>query len=235
MHDYYDLGTYNRPVTTRSPQAQLWFDRGLLWCYGYNHDESIRCFRKAIEHDHDCAMAYWGIAYASGPNYNKRWDAFIEQELKDAVTQARLATRAALAHGEGAKPVEQALIRALEQRYQADEAASVEQLFDWNDAYAASMRDVYKAFPDDPDVAALFAEALIDRTPWLLWDLKTGEPAPGADTLEALAVLEQAMRRVADKAGWRVDICAKVIMLQETLQRCEAVSLLPGFMKSVIR
>ncbi|CAI8897387.1 MAG: hypothetical protein U1A73_00760 [Pseudomonas sp.] len=196
MHDYYDLGTYSRPVTTRSPQAQLWFDRGLLWCYGYNHDESIRCFRKAIEHDHDCAMAYWGIAYASGPNYNKRWDAFIEQELKDAVTQARLATRAALAHGEGAKPVEQALIRALEQRYQADEAASVEQLFDWNDAYAASMRDVYKAFPDDPDVAALFAEALIDRTPWLLWDLKTGEPAPGADTLEALAVLEQAMRRV---------------------------------------
>ncbi|EJM87825.1 MULTISPECIES: hypothetical protein [unclassified Pseudomonas] len=193
MHDYYDLGTYSRPVTTRSPQAQLWFDRGLLWCYGYNHDESIRCFRKAIEHDHDCAMAYWGIAYASGPNYNKRWDAFIEQELKDAVAQARLATRTALAHCDGAKPVEQALIRALEQRYQADAADSVEQLFTWNDAYAASMRDVYKAFPDDPDVAALFAEALIDRTPWLLWDLTTGEPAPGADTLEALAVLEQAL------------------------------------------
>jgi tetratricopeptide (TPR) repeat protein len=193
MHDYYDLGSYSRPVTTRSPQAQLWFDRGLLWCYGYNHDESIRCFRKAIEHDYDCAMAYWGIAYASGPNYNKRWDAFIEQELKDAVAQARLATRTALAHSDGAKPVEHALIRALEQRYQADAADSVEQLFTWNDAYAASMRDVYKAFPDDPDVAALFAEALIDRTPWLLWDLKTGEPAPGADTLEALAVLEQAL------------------------------------------
>ncbi|MBD9591027.1 hypothetical protein IB254_28480 [Pseudomonas sp. PDM03] len=193
MHDYYDLGIYSRPVTTHSPQAQLWFDRGLLWCYGYNHDESIRCFRKAIEHDHDCAMAYWGIAYASGPNYNKRWDAFIEQELKDAVAQARLATRTALAHCDSAKPVEQALIRALEQRYQADAADSVEQLFTWNDAYAASMRDVYKAFPDDPDVAALFAEALIDRTPWLLWDLTTGEPAPGADTLEALAVLEQAL------------------------------------------
>ncbi|VVP16503.1 hypothetical protein PS862_03626 [Pseudomonas fluorescens] len=67
MDDYYDLGTYSRPVTTRSPQAQLWFDRGLVWCYGYNHDEAIRCFRKAIEHDRDCAMAYWGIAYASGP------------------------------------------------------------------------------------------------------------------------------------------------------------------------
>ena len=145
MHDYYDLGTYSRPVTTHSSQAQRWFDRGLVWCYGYNHDESIRCFQKAIEHDRDCAMAYWGIAYASGPNYNKRWDAFIEQELKEAVAQARLATQTALAHIDGATPVEQALIRALEQRYQADQATSLDQLFTWNDAYAASMRDVYNS------------------------------------------------------------------------------------------
>ncbi|VVP66314.1 hypothetical protein PS918_00345 [Pseudomonas fluorescens] len=196
MHDYYDLGTYSRPVTTHSPLAQLWFDRGLVWCYGYNHDESIRCFHKALEHDRDCAMAWWGIAYASGPNYNKRWDAFIEQELKDAVAQARQATQTALAHLHGASPVEQALIRALEQRYQADQAASVEQLFTWNDAYAASMRDVYRRFPDDPDVTALFAEALIDRTPWQLWDLKSGQPAVGADTLETVAVLEKALQRM---------------------------------------
>lgn len=196
MQDYYDLGTYSRPVTTHSPQAQRWFDRGLIWSYGYNHDEAIRCFRKALEHDHDCAMAYWGIAYASGPNYNKRWDAFIEQELEEAVAQARLATHAALAHIDGATPVEQGLIRALEQRYQADQAASLEQLFTWNDAYAASMREVYQNFPDDPDVIALFAEAMIDRTPWLLWDLKTGAPAAGADTLEAVAVLEKALRRM---------------------------------------
>jgi tetratricopeptide (TPR) repeat protein len=196
MDDYYDLGTYSRAVTTGSSQAQRWFDRGLLWCYGYNHDEAIRCFRKAIEHDRDCAMAYWGIAYASGPNYNKRWDAFIEQELKEAVAQARLATQAALAHIDSASPVEQGLIRALEQRYQANQATSLEQLFSWNDAYAASMRDVYRSFADDPDVAALFAEALIDRTPWLLWDLRTGQPAAGADTLEAVAVLEQALQRM---------------------------------------
>ncbi|HCS45322.1 MAG TPA: hypothetical protein DIW52_21250, partial [Pseudomonas sp.] len=196
MHDYYDLGTYSRPVTTRSPQAQLWFDRGLIWCYGYNHDEAIRCFRKAIEHDRDCAMAYWGIAYASGPNYNKRWDAFIEQELKEAVAQARLATQAALVHIDRATPVEQGLIRALEQRYQANQAASLEQLFSWNDAYAASMRAVYQSFAEDPDVVALFAEAMINRTPWLLWDLSSGQPAAGADTLEAVAVLEQALQRM---------------------------------------
>ncbi|MCW8278849.1 hypothetical protein IMF27_27800 [Pseudomonas sp. PCH199] len=196
MHDYYDLGTYSRPVTTRSPQAQLWFDRGLVWCYGFNHDESIRCFHKALEHDPDCAMAHWGIAYASGPNYNKRWDAFIEQELKEAVAQARRATQTALAHLDDASPVEKALIRALEQRYQAEEAASIEQLFSWNDAFAASMRDVYQTFADDPDVVALFAEALIDRTPWQLWDLKTAQPAAGADTLEAVAVLEKALQRM---------------------------------------
>ncbi|WP_256730411.1 hypothetical protein [Pseudomonas sp. ANT_H12B] len=125
MHDYYDLGTYSRPVTTHSPQAQLWFDRGLLWCYGYNHDESIRCFHKVIERDPNCAMAYWGIAYASGPNYNKRGDAFIEQELKEAVAQARVATHTALAHIDGAKPVGQALIRALEQQKPNSDSSSM--------------------------------------------------------------------------------------------------------------
>lgn len=198
MHDYYDLGTYSRPVTTSSAQTQLWFDRGLMWCYGYNHDEAIRCFQKALEHDRNCAMAYWGIAYASGPNYNKRWDAFIEQELKEAVAQARLATQIALVHLEGTTPVEQALIHALQQRYQAEQTSSVDELFTWNDAYAASMRDVYQRFPDDPDVVALFAEALIDRTPWQLWDLKTGQPAAGADTLETVAVLERALQRMEE-------------------------------------
>ena len=67
MSDYYDLGTYGRAVSTSSPDAQLWFDRGLVWCYGYNHEESVRCFRKAAERDPECAMAYWGIAYAAGP------------------------------------------------------------------------------------------------------------------------------------------------------------------------
>ncbi|UVJ46189.1 tetratricopeptide repeat protein [Pseudomonas sp. LS1212] len=196
MRDYYDLGTYRRPVTTSSDQAQVWFDRGLLWCYGYNHEESVRCFHKAAELDSRCAMAYWGIAHASGSNYNKRWDAFTQPELTQAVAEARRATEAALARVDGATPVEQALIRALEQRYRSDHTAGPEELCTWNDAYAAAMRDVYAAFPDDPDVSALFAEALINRTPWQLWDLKSGAPAAGADTLEAVAVLEQALRRM---------------------------------------
>ena len=57
MMAYYDLGQYTRPVTTKSADAQVWFDRGLVWCYGYNHEESVRCFRKAAECDPSCAMA----------------------------------------------------------------------------------------------------------------------------------------------------------------------------------
>jgi tetratricopeptide (TPR) repeat protein len=197
--DYYDLGAYSRPVTTGSMEAQVWFDRGLLWSYGFNHEEALRCFRKAIEHDSRCAMAYWGIAYASGPNYNKRWEDFAEDELREAVAVARRAAESALSLMDGASPVEQALIRAIERRYQADQAASNDELCVWNDAYSAAMRDVYAAFPDDLDVSALFAEAMINRTPWKLWDLKTGEPARGADTLEAVAVLERALRMMDER------------------------------------
>jgi hypothetical protein len=165
MRDYYDLGTYSRPVTTNSSEAQVWFDRGLLWCYGFNHEEAVRCFRKAAERDRDCAMAYWGIAYASGPNYNKRWEDFAAAELQEAVAVTRRATEAALALLDGATPVEQALIRALERRYQSDQAVSNDEFCAWNDAYSASTRAVYAAFPDDLDVSALFAEAM-SAAPW---------------------------------------------------------------------
>ena len=71
MTGYYDLGNYRRALSTKSPEAQLWFDCGLIWCYGYNHEEAVRCFQLAADADPDCALAHWGIAYAAGPNYNK--------------------------------------------------------------------------------------------------------------------------------------------------------------------
>jgi tetratricopeptide (TPR) repeat protein len=194
----YDLGTYGRTVSTSSTDAQLWFDRGLVWCYAYNHEESVRCFRQAAEHDPECAMAYWGIAYAVGPNYNKAWDAFDDVDRAQALSEAHGAARKALELAQGAAPVEQALIEAVQRRYPS--GVPVDDCSIWNDDYAAAMRDVYGSFPGDPDVAMLFAEALMNRTPWQLWDLKTGEPAAGADTLEAIAVLERALRE-DDAAG----------------------------------
>ncbi len=116
MSDYYDLGPYTRPVTTTSQEAQAWFDRGLLWCYGYNHEEAVRCFKKAAEHDPSCAMVQWGIAYAAGPNYNKQWVAFDPADLKNSLNLACSATKQALKLLDQAHPVEQALIRPLAKR-----------------------------------------------------------------------------------------------------------------------
>ena len=193
MSDYYDLGTYSRPVTTGSSRAQLWFDRGLAWTYGYNHDEAIACYRQALEADSECAMAWWGIAYAAGPNYNKPWEAFDEEDARGSLQTAFEASVRAEKLSVAATDTEKALIRALRRRYPSPEPAP--DMCPWNDDYAAAMRVVHEEHPDDPDVEALFAEAIMNRTPWALWDLKSGAVADGADTTEAIAVLERAMER----------------------------------------
>lgn len=194
--DYYDLGFYSRPVTTSSPEAQKWFDRGLIWVYAYNHEEAIACFRKALEKDPGCAMARWGIAYAIGPNYNKPWEAFEEEEKPDALAEAWQAYNAARALLDKVTLFERSLIEAIPKRY--PESASIKDFSPWNDAYADAMRKVYAANPHDLDVCCLFAEAIMNRTPWQLWDLPSGQPAEGADTLEAIAVLEKAFNQFSE-------------------------------------
>ncbi|MEM8813456.1 MAG: hypothetical protein AAGF59_12620 [Pseudomonadota bacterium] len=187
---YYDLGTYSRPITTNAPDAQLWFDRGLIWTYGYHHEEAIVCFEKALAADPDCALAHWGIAYAIGPNYNKPWEAFEADEKPDALATAKSACAAAFALKERVSPAERDLIEALIHRYPDDPA--IEDFAPWNDAYAAAMRAVHARHGGDLDIACLFAEAIMNRTPWQLWDLPSGQPAEGAGTLEAISVLETA-------------------------------------------
>ncbi|AZK97600.1 MULTISPECIES: hypothetical protein [Streptomyces] len=189
--DYYDLGTHTRRVSTTSPDAQRWFDRGLVWTYAFHHEEAVRCFEKAAEADPDCAMAYWGIAYALGPNYNKPWEFFDARDLAMTVERTHAAAGRAQEKAAGATTVERALIGALRSRY--PQARPVEDCSVWNEPYAESMRAAYVQAPDDLDVAALYADALMNLTPWQLWDLRTGEPAAGARTAEAKAVLERAL------------------------------------------
>lgn len=186
--EYYDLGDYTRKITTSSKEAQLWFDRGLAWTYGYNHEEAINCFRKAFAADSGCAMAHWGIAYCIGPNYNKPWEGFEEDEKPDCIKLAKSSIEAATALLDQVTPVERALIEAIRTRYPW--SPDIEDFAPWNDAFADAMRKVHAEFRQDLDVCALFAEALMNRTPWQLWDLPTGQPSEGADTLEALEVLE---------------------------------------------
>ncbi|MGY0055566.1 hypothetical protein ACWY4P_03215 [Streptomyces sp. LZ34] len=193
--DYFDLGTFTRPVSTRSPEAQLWFDRGMVWTYAFNHEEAVACFEAAAEADPDCAMAHWGIAYALGPNYNKPWDFFDEVDLERTVRRTHAAVERAHATSANATPTERALIQALRARYpqpQAPEDCSI-----WNTPYAEAMRAVYELASDDHDVATLYADALMNLTPWKLWDLRTGEPAADARTVEAETVLDRALRSEA--------------------------------------
>ena len=191
MDRYFDLGVHTRPITTSSTEAQVWFDRGLNWCFGFNQEEGVTCFEKALGYDPDCAMAHWGIAYAAGPFYNMPWCDFSAPEAATctAFCHGHIAEARSLAAT--ATDAEAALIDALAARVQAGHPVAQSEFDRWDDAYADAMRAVHRRFPEDLAVIALFAEAMMTRTPWKLWDVKTGQPANGADTLEARAVLEK--------------------------------------------
>jgi tetratricopeptide (TPR) repeat protein len=189
--DYpYDLGPYSRTVTTTSADAQRWFDRDLNWCFGYHHEEAVACFEKALEADPNCAMAHWGVAYAARPNYNFPWELMDPTGKAGALARAHDAARAALALAGGVTAAELALIEALPARY--PQRDPIDDQRSWNDAFADAMRLAHLAHPDDLDLRHIFAEAVLNRTPWRMWDPLTGEPAPGAGTLEARDVLETA-------------------------------------------
>jgi tetratricopeptide (TPR) repeat protein len=193
----YNLGSYQRAVTTTNHEAQKWFDRGLIWSYAFNHEESARCFQRAAEKDPACAMAFWGIGYALGPNYNKPWEAFDEHDVVDTTQRAHdsLVQAQKNASASAAAPVERALVNALRFRFPQQSPAADCTWSIWNQGYADAMGRVYDEYPVDLDVAALYADALMNLTPWKLWDLRTGEPAPGAQTDKAKAVLESAMQQ----------------------------------------
>lgn len=186
-----DLGEVKRTVTTRSPEAQAFFDQGLALTYGFNHDEAARSFAHAGVLDASCALCFWGAAYTLGPNYNIP----MLPERALAAWQALTAAQAAAAQ---ATPVEQALIAALAKRYAGPAYVDPVAMQPFNAAYAEAMRDVAQRFPDDLDVLALYAEALMNVNPWKLW-APSGEPAPGTTTI--VETLEKILSRDPKHAG----------------------------------
>lgn len=188
--DYYDLGTYGRTVTTDSADAQLWFDRGLNWLYGFNHAEAIECFEKAIAADESCAMAHWGKALTLGPNYNLPWHLMDPAGREKALGAAFDATQTAISHLDGATSGEVALVNALRARY--PQRTPIDDQMPWNRNFTNAMRDVQRDHPNDLDVAACFVDAILNQTPWKMWNLGTGTAADGAGTVEARNVLESA-------------------------------------------
>jgi tetratricopeptide (TPR) repeat protein len=191
--EYYDLGSYHRRVSTTNTDCQTWFDRGLVWTYAFNHEEAVKCFEYAIASDPKCAMAYWGLAYSLGPNYNKPWDAFDDQDMAASLNRSHHAATQAKESYYTASPTERAIIDALQFRYPQESPATDFSV--WNQDYAEAMESVYKDFSDDLDVVALYADSLMNLTPWKLWDLASGLPAEGARTVEVKKALDLAFSK----------------------------------------
>lgn len=177
---YMNLGSFTRTVSTSSAEAQRYFDQGMRLTYAFNHAEAIRAFEQATRLDPECAMCYWGMAYAYGPNINAPMEADAAGAAYAAVQQAR----ARLAR---ATSVERALIEALSARYAEDASADRAAL---DRAYADAMAAVRRSFPDDPDVLTLHAEAVMNLSPWDYW-APDGAPRPGV--AEMVADLERVM------------------------------------------
>ncbi len=178
----FNLGQHHRAVSTQSAAAQQAFDQGLIWSYAFNHDEAIRAFEEAQRQDPKLAMAAWGIALVNGPHINNPIvDETHARAAWDALQKAR-------ALSGGASEVERALIEALGSRYAWPQPADRTAL---DARYAEAMADVHRRFPQDADVAALYAESLMDTRPWDQWTTD-GQPQPG--TNDVLAALEVARR-----------------------------------------
>lgn len=231
MNHPYELGSHHRPVTTDKAAAQQWFDRGLMWTYAFDLEMAARCFREAIALDDHCAMAWWGLTYSSGIYYNKPWHRMQQDELAEKLQLTFDTSRAAKARIDNVTPIEAMMIEALQARYQSPIPVSEADYHRWDDDYADAMRKVYEAYPEDNDVCALFAEALMTRTPWALWNLRSGEPSAGASTLEAIEVLETAMQRVeaageAPHAGMLhmyIHVMEMSVEPEKALRACDAL------------
>ncbi|MGZ8223541.1 MAG: hypothetical protein ACXW0H_00250 [Methylobacter sp.] len=176
-----NLGNYHFPITTSNEQAQRYFDQGLRWAYAFNHQESILSFKQAAQSDTECAMCYWGIAYALGPNINAKMEDIAVAEAFQAIQQAvQLQAKTS--------DLEQALISALAKRYGPKPVTDRSAL---DKAYADAMREVVKRYPDNAEAATLFADALMNQHPWDYWTA-AGKPKPWTE--EIVTALETALR-----------------------------------------
>lgn len=181
------LSNLNHPVTTKNAEAQKFFNQGLALIYGFNHEEAKRSFERAAQLDPKMAMAYWGVALAVGPNYN---EAQIDPSRLLAADMALEKAKELVA---SASEKERGYIEALAKRFQLKTDLK-KCAVDYKDAMAT----LHKKYPDDVDAAVLYADSLMNLTPWQLWD-KSGKPAEF--TLEIVATLEDALKRQPDHIG----------------------------------
>lgn len=178
----------NFPITTKNPEAQKYFNQGLMLSYAFNHAEAARSFYEAIRLDSSCAICYWGYGLVLGPNYNAGME-------KDNIQRAYKAAQRAAELAGNCTLKENMLIMTLTMRYDSVETEDRS----WNDEmYAFSMGSLYDAFPDDPDIGALYAEALMNQHPWDLWN---SDGTPKSWTPRIVSVLEEVLKKAPKHAG----------------------------------
>ena len=183
------LGSVTYKISTKNERAQTYFDQGLRLAYAFNHGEAQRAFRMAQKLDPDCAMCFWGEALVLGPNINLPMQ-------EDAVAPAFAAAQKAKALAGKASPREQALIGALAVRYGNDPKAA---RAPFDAAYAGEMAKVAKQFPDDDEIATLYAEAVMDLSPWDYW--KPGGHDPNPQSTPIVPTLERVLARNPNHPG----------------------------------
>ena len=183
-----NLGSYHRSIKTTSPEAQQFFDEGLALLYGFNHEESFKSFERAATLDPVSPMPHWGMSLALGTNINDEAPA---ERLKQGYAHLAEAGRRTAAGSE----VEEGLVAALGKRYVSDPAGDQ---IGREQAYSQAMGELSKRFPDDLDVATLFAESMMNLRPWRLYT-KDGTPEPGTEAI--VAALEGVMRRNPQHPG----------------------------------
>ncbi len=182
------LGDLHVAVTTKNAEAQRYFDQGMRYLYGFNHEAAVASFHRAAELDPDLALAYWGQALALGPNINMDVDPQREAQAYDI-------EKTALAHLATASAKEQDMIKVLQRRYSNDPGADLKKLAA---GYSSGMRELHAKYPDDPDIAVLFAESLMDLHPWHFWS-HDGKPLEGTE--EIVSVLESVLKAHPDHMG----------------------------------
>ena len=182
------IGRQHHPIQTKSPLAQQYFDQGITLLYGFNHEEAARSFQRAADLDPASPMPLWGIALAVGPNYNLDVDA--EREKLGFETAQKAHKLAA-----SAPQIEQDYVAALLTRYSGDPNPDYKRL---SRDYASAMKSLSQKYPDDLDAATLYAESLMDLTPWKLWTL---DGKPTENTEEIVRVLESVLAREPNHAG----------------------------------
>ncbi len=203
-----NFGALHRDIGSDVPAAQRLFDQGLRMAYGFNHEAAGRAFAEAARLDPQCAICVWGQALVLGPNINLPMQA-------EAIAPATQLAQQALALAGNAKPADRALIEALATRY-ADPAPADRKPLDT--AYAEAMAEVVRAFPGDDDAATLYAEALMDLTPWAYWN---ADGAPNTQTPALVGALERVLQRNPDHIG-AMHYYIHAVEASPTPQRAEA-------------